>query len=117
MDSHSVDGHGHCYIRTLLYSNLASVVGFSLDSSGVDSGARSVGGLSRCSVAPCLLRPSPGPAWAMFDSLEDLSVKLSATGYFLDRTMTQVIFLAAKLKKPLLLEGPAASMKVSNGFT
>jgi MoxR-like ATPase len=48
---------------------------------------------------------------AMFDSLEDLSVKLSATGYFVDRTMIQVVFLAAKLKKPLLLEGPAGSGK------
>src|ERR1700731_596197 len=47
----------------------------------------------------------------MFDSLEDLSVKLSATGYFVDPVMTQVVFLAAKLKKPLLLEGPAGSGK------
>ena len=47
----------------------------------------------------------------MFDSLEDLSVKLTATGYFVDPVMTQVVFLAAKLRKPLLLKGPAGSGK------
>jgi MoxR-like ATPase len=47
----------------------------------------------------------------MFDSLTDLSSKLSTTGYFIDPVMVQVVFLAAKLKKPLLLEGPAGSGK------
>jgi MoxR-like ATPase len=47
----------------------------------------------------------------MFDSLTDLSRKLSATGYFIDPVMVHVVFLAAKLKKPLLLEGPAVSGK------
>ena len=47
----------------------------------------------------------------MFDSIEDLAVKLAATGYFIDPVMTQVVFLAAKLQKPLLLEGPAGSGK------
>ena len=47
----------------------------------------------------------------MFDSIQDLSSKLAATGYFIDSVMTQVVFLAAKLQKPLLLEGPAGSGK------
>jgi MoxR-like ATPase len=47
----------------------------------------------------------------MFDSLEDLSSKLAATGYFIDPVMTKVVFLAAKLQKPLILEGPAGSGK------
>jgi len=47
----------------------------------------------------------------MFESLEDLSSKLAATGYFIDPVMTKVVFLAAKLKKPLILEGPAGSGK------
>ncbi len=47
----------------------------------------------------------------MFDSLDELSQKLAATGYFVDPVMTQVVFLAARLKKPLLLEGPAGSGK------
>lgn len=47
----------------------------------------------------------------MFETFEELSTKLSATGYFVDPVMIQVVFLAAKLKKPLLLEGPAGSGK------
>ena len=45
----------------------------------------------------------------MFESITDLADKLAATGYFIDPVMTQVVFLAAKLQKPLLLEGPAGS--------
>jgi SpoVK/Ycf46/Vps4 family AAA+-type ATPase len=47
----------------------------------------------------------------MFDSITDLASKLAATGYFINPVMTQVVFLAAKLQKPLLLEGPAGSGK------
>ncbi len=47
----------------------------------------------------------------MFETLCDLSHSLAATGYFIDPVMIQVVFLAAKLKKPLLLEGPAGSGK------
>ena len=45
----------------------------------------------------------------MFDSITDFAGKLAATGYFIDQVMTQVVFLAAKLQKPLLLEGPAGT--------
>jgi MoxR-like ATPase len=47
----------------------------------------------------------------MFVSLEELARKLAATGYFIDPVMVQVVYLAAKLQKPLLLEGPAGSGK------
>jgi MoxR-like ATPase len=47
----------------------------------------------------------------MFESLEELSDKLAATGYFIDPVMSKVVFLAAKLQKPLILEGPAGSGK------
>jgi enediyne biosynthesis protein E4 len=47
----------------------------------------------------------------MFGSTEELATKLGTTGYFIDPVMTQVVFLAAKLQKPLLLEGPAGSGK------
>ena len=47
----------------------------------------------------------------MFDSLKDLSSKLAATGYFIDPVMIKVVFLATKMQKPLLLEGPAGSGK------
>jgi MoxR-like ATPase len=48
---------------------------------------------------------------AMFESFDDLMSRLKATGYFIDRVMTRIVFLAAKLQKPLLLEGPAGSGK------
>lgn len=47
----------------------------------------------------------------MFDSVATLANDLGATGYFIDSVMTQVVYLAAKLQKPLLLEGPAGSGK------
>jgi len=47
----------------------------------------------------------------MFESFEELMERLKATGYFIDPVMTRIVFLAAKLHKPLLLEGPAGSGK------
>jgi MoxR-like ATPase len=47
----------------------------------------------------------------MFDSMDALSSKLAGAGYFIDPVMTQIVYLAAKLQKPLLLEGPAGSGK------
>jgi len=47
----------------------------------------------------------------MFESFDDLMERLKATGYFIDPVMTRTVFLAAKLQKPLLLEGPAGSGK------
>ena len=41
----------------------------------------------------------------MFDSLDDLSAKLAATGYFIDPVMTQVVYLAAKLNDHRLKAG------------
>ena len=49
----------------------------------------------------------------MFGSTEELSRKLALTGYFIDPVMTQVVYLATKLQKPLLLEGPAGQAKLS----
>lgn len=49
----------------------------------------------------------------MFDTVEDLARKLAASSYFIDPVMTQVVFLAAKLQKPLLLEGPAGGGKTT----
>ena len=47
----------------------------------------------------------------MFDSVADLAGKLAATGYFIDPVMIKVVYLAARMQKPLLLEGPAGSGK------
>jgi hypothetical protein len=53
----------------------------------------------------------------MFDSIRDLSDGLAARGYFIDPVLIQVVFLAAKLQKPLLLEGPAGSGKTQLAVT
>jgi len=47
----------------------------------------------------------------MFDSVEEVSARLAATGYYIDPVMTQVVYLACRMRKPLLLEGPAGSGK------
>ncbi len=50
----------------------------------------------------------------MFDSIRDLSDKLTATGYFTKPVMVQVLYLASKLQKPLLLEGqPGLGMRIA----
>lgn len=47
----------------------------------------------------------------MFESIEVLSSKLMKAGYFIDPVMAKVVFLAAQMQKPLILEGPAGSGK------
>ncbi len=47
----------------------------------------------------------------MFDSITELTAKLAATGYFIDPVMIKVVYLASRMQKPLLLEGPAGSGK------
>jgi hypothetical protein len=47
----------------------------------------------------------------MFESFDELMERLKAIGYFIDPVMVQVVYLAAKLQKPLLLEGHAGSGK------
>ena len=45
----------------------------------------------------------------MFSSLEEVREGLRATGYIADSVATTTVYLAARLQKPLLLEGPAGS--------
>ena len=52
----------------------------------------------------------------MFVSLEDVAVGLHATGYVADSIVTTTVYLATKLHKPLLLEGPAGSGKTQLAF-
>jgi MoxR-like ATPase len=47
----------------------------------------------------------------MFDSIVEFTAKLTATGYFIDPVMIKVVYLASRMQKPLLLEGPAGSGK------
>jgi MoxR-like ATPase len=52
----------------------------------------------------------------VFSSLEEVNVRLRATGYITDRIATTTVYLAAQLHKPLLLEGPAGSGKTQLAY-
>jgi len=52
----------------------------------------------------------------MFVSLEDVVAGLHAAGYIADSIVTSTVYLATKLHKPLLLEGPAGSGKTQLAF-
>jgi MoxR-like ATPase len=43
----------------------------------------------------------------MFDSIEDVAARLAGQSYFADREIATTVFLAARLSKPLFLEGEA----------
>jgi len=52
----------------------------------------------------------------MFPSLQDVDAGLRATGYIADSIATTTVYLAARLQKPLLLEGPAGSGKTQLAY-
>ena len=52
----------------------------------------------------------------MFSSLEEVSERLRSTGYIADSVATTTVYLAARLQKPLLLEGPAGSGKTQLAY-
>ena len=52
----------------------------------------------------------------MFESSEQVHHALSEVGYLADRVTATAVYLAAKLKKPLLLEGPAGSGKTELSY-
>ena len=43
----------------------------------------------------------------MFDSIEDVREKLAGQSYVSDKRLAMVVFLATRLNKPVLGEGPA----------
>src|SRR5512140_2167905 len=43
----------------------------------------------------------------MFESVEDVSSRLATTGYLPSREIATAVFLADRLDKPILVEGPA----------
>ena len=52
----------------------------------------------------------------MFQSPEDTSKRLRSTGYIADSVATTTVYFASRLKKPLLLEGPAGSGKTQLAY-
>jgi len=52
----------------------------------------------------------------VFSSFEELGQRLRATGYIADSIAATTVYLAAKLQKPLLLEGPAGSGKTQLAY-
>jgi MoxR-like ATPase len=52
----------------------------------------------------------------VFESSEQVHHALSEVGYLTDRVTATAVYLAAKLKKPLLLEGPAGSGKTELSY-
>ena len=52
----------------------------------------------------------------MFESAEQVLAALSEAGYITDRVTATTVYFGAKLKKPLLLEGPAGSGKTELSY-
>lgn len=52
----------------------------------------------------------------MFASLEDLRIRLRNTRYIIDGVTLKAVYLAAEMKKPLLVEGPPGSGKTELAY-
>jgi MoxR-like ATPase len=52
----------------------------------------------------------------VFASIEEVSARLRSTGYIADSIATTTVYLAVRLQKPLLLEGPAGSGKTQLAY-
>ena len=57
-----------------------------------------------------------GRGASMFPSLEELEQGLRGSGYIADSIATTTVYLAARLHRPLLLEGPAGSGKTQLAY-
>ena len=51
----------------------------------------------------------------MFSSIEDLGQRLEAAKYVIDPVTLQVVYLAARMQKPVIVEGPPGCGKTALG--
>jgi MoxR-like ATPase len=61
-------------------------------------------------------KSASGKEPTVFSSLEEVAQRLRATGYIADSIAATTVYLAARLQKPLLLEGPAGSGKTQLAY-
>jgi MoxR-like ATPase len=50
----------------------------------------------------------------LFESIEDVRERLTEQSYVSDKRLATVVFLATRLHKPILVEGPPASARQSS---
>jgi MoxR-like ATPase len=63
---------------------------------------------------PCIVRPRE--ALQVFSSADELSQKLREAQYVIDKVTLEVVYLAARMKKPLLVEGPPGCGKTELAY-
>ena len=49
----------------------------------------------------------------MFSSIDDLGLRLEAAKYVIDPVTLQVVYLAARMQKPIIVEGPPGCGKTA----
>src|SRR4029453_3833420 len=91
------------------------LLGLSAGVGGVGGGGGANRHLVFPGAAPAQAARAPGrgrkPMTYRFASVEDVTDRLQATGYLADPMIAHVIWLAARLEKPVLAEGPAGTGK------
>ena len=70
----------------------------------------------RASIDCRVYYSAPDEAGAVFQSSEELSAKLRSARYLVDAVTLEVVYLAARMQKPLLVEGPPGCGKTELAY-